>query len=106
AAIKLELVRVAKIGVTREELKRAKDNVRGRLILKFEKPSSYLGFLMSQELITNRIEDLQTHLAKLQRVTLDDVNRVAHSVIRWKKANLALIGPYTNKKKFMDILLG
>ncbi len=99
-AIRDELLLVAKKGVTGEEFKRAKDNVRGRLILKFEKPSSYLSYLMSQELLTNKIYGLDERLERIEKVTRADVNRVARSVIKWKKANLALIGPYKDKKRF------
>lgn len=103
-AIKDELVLVKKKGVTGEELRRAKDNIRGRLILKFERPSSYLSYLMSQEILTNRIDDLEQMLSKIERVKLKDVKRVAQRIISWRKANLALIGPFTDKKKFLTIV--
>ena len=104
AAIRDELVLVARKGVTREALKRAKDNLRGKLILKFEKPSTYLSYLMSQELLTNRIDNLEEKLEQFRSVTLEDVNRVARGIIRWPVVNLALIGPYKNKQKFLKVL--
>jgi predicted Zn-dependent peptidase len=104
AAIRQELAAVAKRGVTREEFRRAKDNIRGRLVLRFEKPSAYLSFLMSQDLLTNRIMSLEQRLTKLDAVKLTDVNRVARSVIRWNRVSLALIGPYRDGKKFLKSL--
>lgn len=103
-AIKDELVKVAKKGVTTEEFKRAKDNIRGRLTLKFEKPSNYLSYLMSQELLTNKMLTLEEQLDKIEKVKRTDINRVAASIIRWKKANLALIGPFADKKRFLKLI--
>lgn len=103
-AIKHELNNAVKKGVTREEFQRAKDNIRGRMILKFEKPSAYLSFLLSQQLLLNRIESLEERLLRIDRVTIEDVKRVARRVIDWRKANLALIGPYKNRKEFLDLL--
>ncbi|MBI4090581.1 MAG: insulinase family protein [Candidatus Komeilibacteria bacterium] len=104
-AIRDELQKLTRSGVSRLELKQAKDNIRGRMILKFEKPSTYLSFLMSQELLTDRVQTLEERLATLDRVTLDDVNRVARNIIRWKLANLALIGPYKGASKFLKALV-
>lgn len=104
-AIRVELDRVKKSGVTRNELKMAKDNIRGRLTLRFENSSSYLSFLVSQELLTDRVFSLEERLARLDKATLDDVNRVARNVIRWKLANLALIGPYKGAARFLKALV-
>ncbi len=105
-AVKAELVKVARHGVTREEFKRAKDNVRGRLILNFEQPSAYLSYLMAQDLLTNSVDSLEATLAKIAKVSIADVNRVARRVISLRKANLAVIGPYKDKKKFFNLLTG
>lgn len=104
SAIKQELVKVAAKGVTAEELKRAKDNIHGRLILRFERPSVYLSFLMSQELLSKRIETLEQKLSRLSKVTRPEVNAVAHALVRWEKANLALIGPYKESKAFLKAI--
>lgn len=103
-AIKKELDRVAQRGITKDELRRAKDNIRGRMVLHFENPSSYLSFLATQELLTSTIKSLEERLDGLERVTVDHVNRAARSVIRWSRAHLALIGPYKDEKRFLDVL--
>ncbi|OGY89144.1 MAG: hypothetical protein A3B30_01415 [Candidatus Komeilibacteria bacterium RIFCSPLOWO2_01_FULL_52_15] len=103
-AIRDELVRMSRHGVSRDELRRAKDNIRGRLILKFERANSYLSYLMGQELLTNRILNLDERLRQLDAVTYDHVNRVARKVVSWKQANLGLIGPYRDKGHFLKLL--
>jgi len=103
-AIKFELDKVAKNGVTKAEFRQAKDNVRGRLTLKFEKPNAYLTYLMSQELLLGDVNSLEKKLAEIEKVTIEDIHRVAKKIINWKKSNLALIGPFDNEDEFRSII--
>ena len=103
-AIKLELNDAVKEGVTIEELKRAKDNIRGRLILRLENAGAHLNFLMSQEMIDLKIKDLEDKLKDLDKVKIADVNKIAKDIFKWSDASLAIIGPFENKDKFLKIL--
>lgn len=103
-AIKEELNDAAKNGVSAEELKKSKDNIRGRMILKLENASSHLNFLMSQEMIDQKIKDLEDKLKELDKIKLAEVNKMAKDIFRWSEANLAVIGPFENKNKFLQIL--
>jgi len=91
-------------GVSADELKKSKDNIRGRMILKLENASSHLNFLMSQEMIDQKIKDLEDKLKELDKIKLTDVNKIAKGIFRWSEANLAVIGPFENKNKFLQIL--
>lgn len=102
--IKQELNRVKKTKVTSEELKRAKENIRGTTILKMENPSNFLGYLQTQELLEDRLETLEQKLEKIADVKKDDIQRVAKRIIQWKKSNLAMIGPFKSTRVFHDIL--
>lgn len=102
--IKAELDRVKKEGVSADELQKAKDNIRGRLILRLESPTSYLNFLAAQELWNQDIKDLSATLAALDKITVNQVNNLAKEVIDWSKSNLAIIGPFANEDKFLKIL--
>lgn len=102
--IKAELDRVKKEGVSADELQKAKDNIRGRLILRLESPTSYLNFLAAQELWNQNIKDLPATLAALDKITVNQVNNLAKDVIDWSKSNLAIIGPFENEDKFLKIL--
>jgi len=103
-AIKAELNKIKDKGITQEELHKAKDNIRGRLILKLEDPSNYLNFLASQELVDQKIKDLEDKLREVDKVTLTQVNNSAQDIIDWRRANLAIIGPFDNQTKFLKIL--
>jgi predicted Zn-dependent peptidase len=99
-----ELRRLITSPVTAEELRRAKDNIRGTTILRLEDASDYLYFLQSQELMHDAIESAESKLEKIMKVTASDIQRVAAQIIRWNKSNLAIIGPFKDDKQFKDLL--
>jgi predicted Zn-dependent peptidase len=102
--IKAELDRFKNAGITEEELKKAKNNIRGRLILRLESSTSYLNFLAAQELWNQNIKDLPATLTALDKITLKQVNALAKDLINWQKSNLAIIGPFEAEDKFLKIL--
>lgn len=103
-AIKAELDLIKNNGITADELQKAKDNIRGRMILRLESPTSYLNFLAAQELWNQKIKDQQNTLAELEKITVQQINTLAKEVIDWNKSNLAIIGPFESANKFLKIL--
>lgn len=103
-AIKEELNNVVKEGISQEELSQAKENIKGRMVLKMESSSAYLNFLISQEVVGKPVKDLENKLKELDKIKLSSVNDLARQIIRWPKSNLAIIGPFKNKNKFINIL--
>jgi predicted Zn-dependent peptidase len=99
-----ELRRLITSPVSLEELKRAKENIRGTTILRLEDASDYLYFLQSQDLMHDSIESVESKLEKIMKVTAADIQRVAAQIIRWNKSNLAIIGPFSDHKPFKDLL--
>jgi len=103
-AIKGELNKLVIEGISEEELTKAKANIRGRLILNLESVTSKLNFYASQELLGKEIKELEDLLNKLDKITLNQVNKMSKDVIVWKNSNLAIIGPFKNKTKFLNVL--
>jgi predicted Zn-dependent peptidase len=103
-AIKEELNNIRDKGITEEELKKAKDNIRGRTILKMENSNAHLNFLISQELLGQPIKDLETKLKELDKITIKQVNELTKQIVKWPQSNLAVIGSFENKNKFLKIL--
>jgi predicted Zn-dependent peptidase len=103
-AIKDELNKFKDQGISKEELIQAKQNIRGRLILKLEDSNTHLNFIASQELLGQKIKDLDKILIDLDKITLKQVNDLAKQIISWPESNLAIIGPFENKNKFLKIL--
>ena len=63
------------------ELRRAKDHLKGSLMLSLENTASRMSHLARQEIYFERHFGLDETLAGVERVTTDDVQRVAHGSV-------------------------
>lgn len=91
-------------GVPKKELKKAKDYLQGIFSLSLETSDAQANFFGRQEILTNKIETLEEKLQKIERITESDIQRVARDIFQRSKLNLAIIGPFKNKKQFTKIL--
>ena len=99
-----EIRRIRKIRVGAKELKKAKENIRGKMALSLESSDEIAGFLAGQELAKKKIEAPEQILAKIDKVTASDIMRVASKIFVNEKLNLAMIGPVEDKKFLEKIL--
>jgi predicted Zn-dependent peptidase len=90
--------------LTAQELQKAKDYLKGVSVLSLESSDAQASFYSSQELLSHKILTLEEEFAKIDKVTSDDVQKVAQSIFRPEKLNLALIGPHKDKIKFQKLL--
>ena len=90
--------------ISTEELRKAKDMIKGKSILSMESSDAQASFYVNQELLENRILTLDEIFAKIEAVTADDIQRVARNIFKPEKLNLALIGPFKDKSKFEKLL--
>jgi predicted Zn-dependent peptidase len=79
-------------GVTEAELKKAKEQVKGSLMLSMESTSSRMSRLGKNELLSRHIT-LDELVARIQNVTLDDLNDVARHILGQGRFALAAVGP-------------
>ncbi|MBI1975306.1 MAG: insulinase family protein, partial [Parcubacteria group bacterium] len=99
-----ELKRLAEEPVPEEELSKAKEHIRGALILNTETTDELASFFGPQEILHQDILIPEELLAKLQRVSTADIQQVARDLMREEGLNLALIGPFKEKEKFEKLL--
>jgi predicted Zn-dependent peptidase len=99
-----EYKRIREEKVSLQELKKAKENIKGTTLLEMESSAAQASFCASQELLTNKILTLEEKFAKIEAVTREDIQRVARDIFRPEKLNLALIGPFKKKEKFDKLL--
>ncbi len=102
-AIKLilkEYKGIAKKKISAMELKKAKDYIKGSVILDLESSDAVASFFGGQEILTGKILTPEEKFAKIEAVTTDAIQRIARDIFRPEKLNLALIGPFRDKKKF------
>ena len=80
--------------VPADELQRAKDHLKGSLMLSLESTSSRMSHLARQEIYFDHHFTLDETLAGIERVTADDVQRVARgSVSRRRRWRPPCVGP-------------
>jgi len=99
-----EYRRIINEKVGAEELRKAKDYIKGKTILRMESSDAQANFYANQELFENKILTLEEKFAKIEAVTAEDIQRVAKDIFKPEKLNLALIGPHKNKAKFQRLL--
>jgi predicted Zn-dependent peptidase len=98
--IKQEITLMAKKGVTAKELKEAKENIRGRLMLSMEDSSDRADWFASQELFQDSVKTPAEHLTAMAKVTPAQVKAVAKDILNLKRMTLAAIGPFANESEF------
>lgn len=103
-AILDELKKIKKEKVDNLELTKAKEYLKGKLILELESSENVTSWLSRQELLMNKILTPQAQIRKLDKVSSDDIQKVAKDVIKESKINLAMIGPYKEPEKFKKLL--
>ncbi|HET6167526.1 MAG TPA: pitrilysin family protein [Marmoricola sp.] len=90
--VRAELARVVESGLTQEELDRGRGQMRGGLVLSLEDTGSRMTRLGEVELFQDRLLSLDEVLARLDKVTLDDVNALAADLFS-RPETLAVVGP-------------
>ena len=99
-----EIKKIRDKKVSPKELQKAKDNFRGKMALSLESSDDIAGYLAGQELAKKKIEIPDKILARVDKVSPDDIMRVAKEIFVNDKLNLAIIGPVEDKRYLEKIL--
>lgn len=89
----VEELRGMKQPVLASELQRAKDHLKGSLMLSLENTSSRMSHLARQELYFDRQFSLDETVEGVDRVTLEDVHRVANEIFANGSLAATVVGP-------------
>jgi len=90
--------------VSEKELVKAKEFLKGHLVLELEDSRSVAGFYAQQELLENTIENPNELLQKIDKISLEDVEKVAKKYFKKESLNLAIIGNFPNGQSFEKLL--
>jgi predicted Zn-dependent peptidase len=90
-----ELRQLRDVPVPAEELTRAKDHLKGSLMLNLESTSSRMAHLARQHIYFGRHFTLDEILAGIDRVSADDVQRVAVDLFKDTGLAATVVGPAT-----------
>jgi len=89
-----ELENVRKSNVTDAELERAKNQIRGALLMGQESTTNRMSRLANSEIYFGRIVPLEEILSSITKVNKDDIARVADQIFVSSRRALAAIGPF------------
>lgn len=90
--------------ITDKELLKAKECLKGSLILEMEDSREVAGFYGFQELLEKGVKTPAEVFKNIDKVTIEDVNRVAKEFFVPERLNLTLISPHKNLDKFKKLL--
>jgi predicted Zn-dependent peptidase len=90
--------------VGEEELQKIKNMFISNIRMSLEATDDIANFYGGQEVLMNKIENPEEKIKKIQNTKSSDILNVAKEIFKDKNLNLALIGPFEDKKEFLDIL--
>jgi predicted Zn-dependent peptidase len=100
-----EMKKIATRGVTDEELERAQSGFAGRIAFGYETSDDIAEHFAEQEVLRGEIILPTQTLEKIQKVTQEDIKRVAKEIFVNEGLNLAVIGTQKKKEKEIASLL-
>ena len=99
-----EYKKISEIKVSKEELKKAKDNIKGKTALMLETSDALASFFTGQEILERKIKTPNEIFKEIDKVSANDILKVAKDIFSLEKLNLAVIGPFKDKEKFEKLL--
>ncbi|MBU3957207.1 insulinase family protein [Patescibacteria group bacterium] len=90
--------------VEAKELTKAKEMLKGNFILSLEDSKNVAGRYVTQLILEKKIRTPQKAMELIDKVTPEDIQRVAKDIFKSKNLNLAIIGPYKDEARFKKLL--
>jgi predicted Zn-dependent peptidase len=104
STIATELRKVAAEPIPADELEKARSFAKGRFVLQLESPQGLIMFGLRRAVLEGEAPNTEDVLAELDKVTAEDVQRVARELIDGRGLNLAVIGPFDDAERFERLL--
>jgi predicted Zn-dependent peptidase len=82
-----------------KELKKAKDYLRGTTLLSLDATDTQASFYANQEVMNQKVLTPEEKLKIVDKVTVNDINKLAKEIFVPEKLNLTVIGPAEEKDK-------
>ena len=87
-------------GFPEEEVERAREYSKGRIMLRMEDSRSVAMWQGGQEILLGKVSTVDQVLESIDAVGVEDVNRVAREMVREDQLNLAVVGPFRSDRRF------
>lgn len=100
-----EYMKVAQKGeIDEEELKKAKEYMKGHFVLGLEDTRYIAVMYASQEILEQKLTDPKESIERINKVGLEDITRVAKEYLDTKALSLAIIGGFEDSGRFEKLL--
>ena len=99
-----ELRRIADEAVPADELHKALNFAKGRFVLQLENPQGLILFGLRREVLEGEAAEPDEVMAAIDKVSAEDVQRVAQDLIAQQRLHLAVIGPFDDAERFEKLL--
>lgn len=99
-----EFKKIKKTKVSSSELDKAKNYIKGTMTLSLETSDRIAQRAATSLLEVGRVRSMEEVLEGIDKVSADDIQRVAQDLLKSDKLNLAIIGPHLQKEKFTKLL--
>ncbi len=103
-AICNEFVKLRDIKIADDELRRAKDFVKGMMSLSMDDTDNVSSWYGRQELFMPEIQNPDQVMEKIEKLTVEDLQRVAGRIFTNENLNLAIIGPFEDAESIKSCL--
>ena len=103
-AILEECQKLKNYEVAEEELNKVKECLIGNMKLSLESTDDIANFYGGQELLKGEIKSAEEKTKEIRAVTARGIKALANNIFKNNKLNLALIGPFKEKTKFLKKL--
>lgn len=90
--------------IKNEELKKAKEYLKGHMVLGLENSRSVAYYYASQELLEKKIDNPDQIMKKINAVTIGQIKDVAKKYFVGRGLNLAIIGNFASGQEFENLL--
>lgn len=100
-----ELEKIKKPGdLTEKELRKSKDYLRGKLVLRLEESLDQAMFYGSQWLLEDRIRTVEEIIKEVEKVTVEEIQEAAKEIFKREGFYLSVVGKEIDKGKIEKIL--
>lgn len=94
-----EYKRLREEKVEDKELRKAKDFIKGKVAIALESSDDLASFYAEQQLLRKETLTPEEKLARIEKVTFDQIRDVANEIFSSERLNLSLIGPFKKEDK-------
>jgi len=105
-AIKAILEELSKLkgAIGEEEIHKAKEYAKGRILLRMESSHNVAGWLGAQEVLTGRIRNVDQVIEIIDAVTAEELRQLATELLRGEQLRLAVVGPVSPDTPLKELL--